>query len=134
MKRYIRTSTDKTTLNSCLKEVEDFIKPLGFTGNWDKGFYYRNSPMTITIKFAYSQPAKFIVRCDDTISTTSSVYFIDNDIDFLLTDLSNFKKVADNSGTIDEIKECENDYVPLAQTNKGARYTGKDDNLKWNGL
>lgn len=133
MKMYIRTAIDITKLKPYLDKVENFIRSLGFGGSWDKGFIYRNSPMTITIKFAYSQPAKFIVRCDDTISRTSSTYFID-DIDFLLTDISNFKKVADNSGTIDEIKEYENKNVPLTQTNRGARYTGKPDNLKWNGL
>ena len=133
MKRYIRTSIDKAILNCYLKEVEDFIKSLGFTGNWAKGFYYRNRPMTITIKFIPSNPEKFLVRCDDTISRTSSTYFID-DLDFLLTDISNFKQVADNSGTVAEIKEYENDNVSLTQTNKGARYTGKPNNLRWNGL
>lgn len=133
MKRYIRTSIDKATLNSYLKEVEDFIQPLGFTGNWAKGFYYKNRPMTITIRFIPSNPEKFLVRCDDTIARTSSTYFID-DLDFLLTDISNFKQVADNSGTIDELKEYENENVPLIQTNKGATYTDKPDNLRWNGL
>lgn len=133
MKRYIHSSIDTTKIDTYLKKVEDFIRPLGFTGNWTNGFYYRNRPMIITIKFIPSRPEKFLVRCDDTISKTSSTYFMD-DLDFLLTDISNFKRVADNSGSISELKAYENENVPLIQTNMGATYTGKPDNLKWNGL
>jgi len=136
MKRYIKTSIDNTKLNPYLQKLEDFIKPLGFRGSWGTRFTYRNAPMTITLIYAPAgkQPAKIIVRCDDTSSQTSSTYFIPDDFGFLFDNISNFKKVADDSGRVQDLMNYENENVPLYKVNKGATYTGKSDDLKWNGL
>lgn len=136
MKKYIKLSMDDTKLAPYLEELEDVLRGVGFRGDWESYFMYKISPMTITMRYVPSgrEPAKILVTCDDKLSYTNSIYFVPDDFDFLYEDIDNFVKVANNSGSIQELMKYENENVPLHKNNFGATYRGKDDDLKWNGL